>query len=131
MRKIKEGIIDLEELFINNIAIQCDTEEDEEILINHLDSLGVTTRKGDELCSFTYTFGLDCVSYWNLYAEDGFYLIRKTRLDRYYLCYCSSHNGITLNISNHIDEVKEAEIIEEKKDSKENIIFRFIKSIFA
>ena len=126
MRKIKEGIIDLEECVTDDIALQCDTEEDEFILIEYLDSLGVTTYDGQELCSFTCSFGEDNVSYWSDYAEDGFYIIRKTRLNRYYLIYSNNHNGTTLNISNHIEEIKE-EVVEKKK----NIILKILDFIFV
>lgn len=117
---IKKGLIDLEKFAKENIAIQCDDLELERMMMIHLDCLGVTTINGNEIYDFTYSFGEDILSYWYKFAENGYYLIKKSRTGRFFIDYSKEHTGETVNMNDFIEytpvETKEV------KDNNNNLI---------
>ena len=98
-----KGAIDLEKFSNENIAIQCDTYDLEKKMMLYLYSLGVTSINGSEIYDYTETFGEYILSYWSEFAENGYYLIKKSRTGRYFIDYAKNHQGTTVNINDFIE----------------------------
>ena len=98
-----KGFINLEKFAKENIAIQCDTLEIERKMMICLDDLGVTTINGNEIYDCTYSFGENILSYWNKFAENGYYLIKKSRTGRFFIDYSANHKGKTVNMNYFIE----------------------------